>query len=400
LRRSFRSERPPSALEPHSPRLGADRPSFVEDRSGFFIVAIYYVCPDHDTPAGGIRGIYRHVDALRRNGFEAFVVHERPGFRCSWFESETPILGWSARGYELEAPVDRPFLQLQGPPSFELSAADVVVVPEIYGPHIAEIAPGIPKVIFNMNVHFTFRYYSHDVKALERQASPYHHPDVVAVVVKSRQGYEYLRFAFPHARVLQVRNSFDPALFYVEEPKEPWIGYMPRRNVEDGLHVLSILALRGTLRDYEIVPIDGLDENGVAALLRRCLVFLSLGTQEGFVRPPAEAMACGAAVVGYHGNGGRELFRAEFTNVVTAGDIREFAQELEKVLRLHTQRPEELRERRRQAAEFVHQNYSPELEEMDLLSAWKEILAIAPPRRRSRLFGRPGRSSRRPVRGR
>jgi hypothetical protein len=359
-------------------------------------VAIYYLCPDHDTPSGGIRGIYRHVDALCRNGLEAFVVHERPGFRCTWFESETPILGWAARGYELQAPADRPFVQLQGPPSFEVSPADVVMVPEIYGPHIAEIAPGVPKVIFNMNAHFTFRYYPHDMKELERKTSPYYHPDVVAVVVKSQDGYDHLRFVFPHVHLLLVRNSFDPKVFYAQEPKEPWIGYMPRRNVEDAVQVLSTLAVRGTLRDYEIVEIDGLDENDTAALLRRCLVFLSLGYQEGLVRPPAEAMACGAAVVGYHGNGGRELFRPEFTNPVAAGDTREFAQELEKVLRLHAERPDELGERRRRASEFIHQNYSPELEEADLLSAWGEILQAASARPRKRYFVLPRRAGRRP----
>jgi hypothetical protein len=355
-------------------------------------MAIYYLCPDHDTPSGGLRSIYRHVDALCRNGLEAFVVHERPGFRLTWFESETPILSWSARGYELQAPPDRPFLQLQGPPSFKLSAADVVMVPEIYGPRIGDIAPGVPKVIFNMNAHFTFRYYSRDVKALERQATPYHHPEVVATVVKSQDSYEHLRFAFPHARLLRVRNSFDPKLLYLEEPKEPLIAYMPRRNVEDALQVLSMLAVRGTLRGYEVVEIDGLDENDTAALLRRCLVFLSLGYQEGLVRPPAEAMACGAAVVGYHGNGGRELFRPEFANPVTAGDTREFAQELEKVLRLHAERPDELGERRRRASEFIRQNYSPELEEADLLSAWNEILELASPIARKRSLGLPRRA--------
>jgi glycosyltransferase involved in cell wall biosynthesis len=111
-------------------------------------------------------------------------------------------------------------------------------------------------------------------------------------------------------------------------------------------------------------------------------------------------MACGAAVVGYHSNGGREFFRPEFTNPVATGDIREFAQELEKVLKLHTTRPDEFGERRRQAAEFIHQNYSPELEELDLLSAWDQILAIARPRRTNRLFVLPGRSAPRPVRRR
>jgi hypothetical protein len=182
---------------------------------------IYYLCSDYDTPAGGIRSIYRHVDILRRNGLEAFVVHERPGFRCTWFENETPVLSWSGRrGYELPRPADRPFLQLVEPPGFTSSPAAVVVVPEIYGPHIPDIAPGVPKVILNQGVYLTFRLYSPDVRELERRVPPFRHPDVVAIIVKTHDACEYLRFAFPRARVFRVPNGIDPALFHVEEPKE------------------------------------------------------------------------------------------------------------------------------------------------------------------------------------
>jgi hypothetical protein len=45
-------------------------------------VAIYYGCPDKDYPVGGIRVIYRHVDLLNRNGFDAFVLHHYYPFRC------------------------------------------------------------------------------------------------------------------------------------------------------------------------------------------------------------------------------------------------------------------------------------------------------------------------------
>jgi glycosyltransferase involved in cell wall biosynthesis len=357
-------------------------------------MAIYYLCPDDDSPAGGIRSIYRHVDILRRSGLEAFVVHERRGFRCAWFENDTPILSWCRRPrrdvprlvsrldqrlrvHSYQGRADRPFLQLQGAPSFKLSKEDVIVVPEVYGPHIADIAPGVPKVILNQNVYFSFRFYSTDARKLSLQTPPYRHPEVIATIVKTRDAEDYLRYAFPRARVLRVRNSIDPTLFYVEEPKEPWIGYMPRRNAEDGLQAFAILAFRGVLVGYDVIAIDGLDEVSAAALMRRCLVFVSLGSHEGFGRPPAEAMACGAAVVGYHGNGGREFFRPEFANPVTTADVTALAKEIEKILTLQSERPDRLRMRRERAAKFIHDNYSPQAEEGDLLAAWNEILATA-----------------------
>ena len=54
-------------------------------------MTIYYRCPDKDYPVGGIRVIYRHVDLLNRNGFDAAVLHRLHPFRCTWFENETRV---------------------------------------------------------------------------------------------------------------------------------------------------------------------------------------------------------------------------------------------------------------------------------------------------------------------
>src|SRR5205823_6135147 len=141
--------------------------------------------------------IYRHVDVLARHGFDAYVVHERQDFRCTWFNNETPVRGWSRRRYAGDdallrrgtryvrqgfrrSPGDRPFLQLLESPSFRLAADDVVVVPEHYGPHLAEIAPGIPKVIFNQGLSLTFQHYPLDMRTMPL---PYRHRDVVATIV-------------------------------------------------------------------------------------------------------------------------------------------------------------------------------------------------------------------------
>ena len=43
--------------------------------------------------------------------------------------------------------------------------------------------------------------------------------------------------------------------------------------------------------------------------MQESLLFLSFGFPEGFGLPVAEAFACGCAVIGYDGLGGRELFK-------------------------------------------------------------------------------------------
>ena len=149
---------------------------------------------------------------------------------------------------------------------------------------------------------------------------------------------------------------------------------MPRKGADDARHVLAALASRGSLDGYRLRPIENLTEAGVAACLQESLVFLSLGQHEGLPLPPAEAMACGAIVVGYDGFGGREYLLPEFAFPVPAGDLMVFAQTLERVLSLQRDDPGRLRHRAKQAADFIAQSYSPAREEEELLAAWAEIL--------------------------
>jgi Glycosyl transferases group 1 len=351
-------------------------------------VSVYYVCPDVDGPSGGIRVIYRHVDVLVRNGIDAYVLHERRGFRCTWFANETPVRAWSRRAHGGDAqlprriaryarrglrraPADRPFLQLLEPASLPLTSDDVLVVPEHFGPHLAEIAPGVPKVVFNQGPSLMYRHYPLVPTGAE---APYRHRDVIGAMVASDYGRELLTYAFPGLNVERVRLAIDPALFRPDDVKQPWIAYMPRKNAADAQHVLTTLAARGALDGYEVVALDGLSDEETAARLRSSLIFLSLGYQEGFGLPAAEALACGVVVVGYHGNGGREFILPEFAYPVATADLLALATALEAALRLRADDPEAFRGRAAAGAAFVAARYSPEHESQDLLRVWNAFL--------------------------
>ena len=51
-----------------------------------------------------------------------------------------------------------------------------------------------------------------------------------------------------------------------------------------------------------------MSHHDVLQTLSSSALFLSFGHPEGFGLPVAEALACGTAVIGYSGLGGRELF--------------------------------------------------------------------------------------------
>ena len=59
-------------------------------------MTIYYFCPDIDTPSGGMRRLYRHVEILSRHGFSAAILHTAEPVKMSWFASEAPVRYLSA----------------------------------------------------------------------------------------------------------------------------------------------------------------------------------------------------------------------------------------------------------------------------------------------------------------
>src|SRR5579872_3958923 len=74
---------------------------------------VFYYAPDTNTPSWGIGMLYTHVRLLRAHGFEAYVLHEKPGFRPSWLDADVP----------------RAF---RGNRTFKTRPDDLLVVPEIF----------------------------------------------------------------------------------------------------------------------------------------------------------------------------------------------------------------------------------------------------------------------------
>jgi len=317
---------------------------------------IYFVCPDHDEPSGGIRGIYATVDHLNAAGIPSAVVHEQPGFRCTWFRSDTRVM--------CADDVDA------------VPGQDLLVIPEVFGPRIAEIGPGIAKAVFNRNAYNTLKGYPLLPEAARPHA--YEHPDVIGAVCVSDDNVEYLRYAFPRLDVRRVINPVDPALFH-PEPKLPLVTFMPRKNAEDAQQVLHLLHARGALEGIHVVPLHGMTQERVADVQRKALLFLSFGHPEGWGRPPAEAMACATVVVGYHGMGGREYLHAEHAFPIAPGDVVGFAKAAEHVLDLWRADPAAVAAIGAAGAEAVRAVYTPEAERDSVVEVFTALLERVAP---------------------
>jgi glycosyltransferase involved in cell wall biosynthesis len=323
-------------------------------------VTVYVLSPENNKPSGGIKILYRHVDVLNRNGIDAALLHQNTGFRCSWFENETRI-----------AYLDK----------VQLSAADFLVIPEIYGPNILAmgnmpmIGRKVRKVIFNQNCRYTFLGQTLDAIQKPDFAMAYSHRDEFAgAMVVSEDSKQYLEYVFPGLDVWRIHNAINVEQFAFSDRKKRQICFMPRKNADDALQVLAILKLHGVLDSFEIVAIENKNEAGVADIMKESMLFLSFGYPEGCPLPPAEAMASGCVVVGYDGFGGREYFDERFSYPVPVGDITGYVDTVEKLIKLYSENPDDLKEKGKMASEYVREEYSPEKEQDDILNVWNKLL--------------------------
>ncbi len=322
------------------------RPPAIEVESGGSGTAtIYYLCPDHDAPSGGIRALYKHVDILNAAGFPAAVLHHRDGYSCGWFEHSTRVLGAG---------------------STRLRPHDVLVVPEIYGPHFGLLPQGPKLVAFNQNAYLTF--------ALLRSGQPLSYERFAAALTISADSAEYLRFAFPGLEVSVVSNAIDAEVFAPSAAVPPRrIAIMPRKRPQEAEQILRLLGAR--LDGWEVVTIESSSEAEVAAILRESPIFLALGKQEGFGLPAAEAMASGCFVVGFPGFGGREIFDPASSAAVEDGDVLGAARRLAEAMETYEERPRELREIAAPARAHVAEHYAPGRQRDELIAFFDSTLS-------------------------
>lgn len=345
---------------------------------------VYLVCPDVRRATGGIKTIYRQADVLLRHGLRAAVVHGERGFRCSFFENQTPVVHAG---------------------DLELGPDDVLVLPEVFTvafqppDHLGElrryarvkiqtalgqtaypiairairrlVGQAGRVVILSLGAYNTFRGCT---PRATWPVNPYRHPRVAATLTVSEDSQRYLRFAFPGHRVELFKKAIDPARFMLDVPKRPQVCFMPRRRAEDVIQVLGMLRLRGALAGFETRPIDGMSEAEVARTMAESAVFLSFSDQEGLPRPPMEAMLSRCVVIGYHGRGGREFFLPEHCFPVETGDIVGFVEAAEQVLGRLREDPRAYDARTEQARAFIRERYSSEREEREVVGFYRSVL--------------------------
>jgi glycosyltransferase involved in cell wall biosynthesis len=311
---------------------------------------IYVIARDSNVPMGGVRRQYRLVEVLRSLGRKASVLHSKHGFRCAWFESPAPVCYREDAVFEPE---------------------DVLVVPDEIAYYFADFT-ACPYVIYNQNPYLFLESLNVDGYVRRAQVT-LANPLMRGVIVVSESSKELMEYAFPTVRVERIRYGIDMDGFR-PSAKTATLAFMPRKSGDALGLVLQLLELRSIVTWDEILTLEGLDERGIQQQLARTAVFLSGSTQEGFGLPVAEALASGALVVGYDGEGGREMFAGPFATRVEGGDVLAFAREVERVVGIARGDQARFAQLAAEGRRFIADNYSVEAEANDIARAWQALL--------------------------
>ena len=267
---------------------------------------VYYIVPDYNVSSWGIGMLYCHVRLLNRNGIQAFVLHHKKPFKCSWFESDTPIL----------------YLD---DPSFAVKERDILVVPELSAAEANPHGNGqCRKIVFVQNSFILLR-------AMER------------ALTYDELGYKAAMVAMPHMKDIiethfGVRASVIPPVvapyFFIDKDdlqkeRKKNIVLFPKAAYKDLGHVdydilIKLLKRRlgvgknglldrigGRLgrgaSNWKLIELEGKTHRQVAGIMKDSAFFINVNTLEGFNVTVTEAMAAGCVPVCYEAYGGRDF---------------------------------------------------------------------------------------------
>lgn len=244
-------------------------------------------------------------------GFSAAVWHPNaPGFSCNWFSHSVVTL------------TDDELRQDQ----------DFLVIPEIWSSVYVDHfkSRGFRVAVFVQNPYLLHV----DLKAFD-PVNVMHmlgRADLVLSVSEDTTALLQEIFKVPTRRILRQRLSVEPSMFLPGNKKKK-ITYMPRKHQQHVWRWMSFQRLH-LPPGWELVPIEGKTEQQVASCLAESVVFAAFSEFEGLGLPPVEAALAGNVVVGYHGEGGKEYWRAPNFLSVSQGDLRAFVREISDLVAL------------------------------------------------------------------
>lgn len=249
---------------------------------------IYYLCPDMNTPSGGVKRLYTHVEILNQSGFSAFILHFKKNFKITWFTSNAPVL------------------YLDNNPPFNPN--DIIVFPEGLT-NIIKKFQSLPfkKVVIALSHSYIFQQMP--------TGENWKNWGVNSVITPSTVIKNFIEWSMGIENIFIIGTSIDHNIFcYEPQNKLLKVSYILRKDT-----CSSILEkiIKSKYKEFENIIFEAIDNLSIidyASVLKQSQIFLSTSPHEGINRSILEAMACGCICCGYHGIGAKDYICNEGTN--------------------------------------------------------------------------------------
>jgi hypothetical protein len=250
---------------------------------------IVFFAPFNNKPAGGIRAIFSLSKELEDHGIHSGVFQ----FGNNNFSN----------GSDLKRELT----------SFGIE--DHIVIPEcMLGRFSPDDLVGRNYSVFVQNPYIIFglKRFSEDLVSRNLLGA-------TNVLTISKDSENILKGLGVKSRIIRLKWKLDPAIVNQAqklnlELKRPLITYMPRKCKSQIPLIKKLLNAHGY--NNCLVELKGISYKELLKQLSMSKVFISLSEFEGFAAPPVEAAVLGNLVVGYHGNGNKELFNLDnFYNI-------------------------------------------------------------------------------------
>lgn len=293
-------------------------------------MTIYFMVPDRKAPTGGVKVMYGIARALREHGTDARV--------------------WQSSSQQHPEAVSEDRITLK--------AHDTLCVAEIGPAETRAALLEVPVVVINQGHYHTLGLAS----VREDVSQPYPRwGQVRAAVATSESVEQHLHEIGVGVPIHFLRIYVDDVFFRPITPlveREKIVSFMPRRRGAALQSMLNTLRRDGTLDGWSIQSIDGMTTSEVAHALHRSRLFLHGAQEEGLGLPGLEAMACGALVAGFAGDGGREFMLEDNSFQLPADNLTQATRKLRQIISSFDDALPDLTEMTLRARARVDQNYS------------------------------------------
>lgn len=258
----------------------------------------YFFCPDFNKPSGGVGLLYDHVRILNELGFNAVVLHQKPGFKIDW-------LAERAEGVPIE------YLQ-DG--KLNLNMQDFFFIPEGF-PNVMQMLQeqNVPakKIVFCQNWYYI-------LNALQ-PGQTWQSLGIGDCLSVSQSQTRYIQAIMPGMRCKNVVGSINPDVFFPpasDLDKKPIVTFYPSRDggTKSANVIKTFYLLFPHFKWIQFRQLGGLSTEDYAAALRESAFYVHFDEYSSWGTAPIEAWRSRTLVAGWDGFGGVEYMRPVVVN--------------------------------------------------------------------------------------